>query len=315
MRGNEKRWHIGRDGTVRECHAKDENCPLGGSMTGHFTDVGEAAKVADAFNERIVRDQIDFSESFEIANVEGRGYVKGKSETALETMRSFGIAIKQLERVESSFRDSLHLEMSRFGGPKMTTSYVTISYVSDGERSSINRDRMRDAGVFPQYSKESTVSEFLSEERDAGMKVRSHEKDLGNAVSQRDISSEIKFSIIETDENTYKLDEESEANLRKLMEFRNTLAEMKATKKRLELELMEGMKASGVNSIEMTNRRIVYKPEHTRRIADTKLMREDGIYEKFADKVKVNSHLRFRATGAPIERDEQAVSELPPKGG
>lgn len=82
--------------------------------------------------------------------------------------------------------------------------------------------------------------------------------------------------------NEIEVGEKTLRKMKELKEFQLTILEMKNQEQEIKESLLQAMERSGIKKFENDFMTITYVPESSRTTADTKKMKEDGIFEEYS---------------------------------
>lgn len=287
-------YHISKSGAPAICRAKVRPCPRGTSMS-HYASIETANKVADNLNKRLM-EGVNLNDTVEVMNIDGEGYVTGAGAKALDTFHSVDLYIKRLESISAKAREKIYTRMSKDGVDKISTDFVAINRMAPGTSKSVDPEKMRQVGVFDEYSKDSDVKEHIRLEKDEDKGMY---KTLNDTSDKVDVG--MPFSIakkggafVKDESGNYKLTEKSEESLRNFVKLENKIEQLKATRDLAKEQLMASMKENGITEIRTRHSKFVIEPPTTRRIADTKKMKDAGIYDDFVRHTRKKGSIRKR---------------------
>lgn len=287
-------YHISKSGAPAICRAKVKPCPLGSNMS-HYASIETANKVADNVNKRLI-EGVNLNDTVEVMNIDGKGYVTGAGAKALDTFHSVDLYIKRLENISAKAREKIYTRMSKDGVDKISTDFVTINKIASSTSKRVDPEKMRQVGVFDEYSKDSNVKEHIRLEKDEDKGLYKSFNDTSDKVDVGMPFSMAKKdgAFVKDESGNYKLTEKSEESLRNFVKLENKIEQLKATRDLAKQQLMSSMKENGLTEIRTRHSKFVIEPPTTRRIADTEKMKKAGIYDDFIKYTKKKGSIRKR---------------------
>lgn len=93
--------------------------------------------------------------------------------------------------------------------------------------------------------------------------------------------------------NEIEIGEKALRKMKELKEFQLTVLEMKNQEQEIKESLLKAMEENGIKSFKNEFMSIVYVPESERRTADTKKMKDDGIFDDYSKTSKTKAYVKI----------------------
>lgn len=156
QRSNVK-YHIGKNGIPRVCRSVKKPCPYGG-IGAHFKDVESAQAVADDLNQQLQR----FIESKEFGVAVNGEYVMPTKDTekAILQLQNFKYNLTQMEAILKKTKADIYKQLQAVDVKSLDTEIGKITTVKGSERKSVDVEALKDAGIYDDYLKPSSYSEY-----------------------------------------------------------------------------------------------------------------------------------------------------------
>ena len=288
QRSNVK-YHIGKNGIPRVCRSVKKPCPYGG-IGAHFKDVESAQAVADDLNQQLQR-FIDNKE-FGIA-VNGEYVIPTKdTEKAILQLQNFKYNLTQMEAILKKTKADIYRQLQDVDVKSLDTEIGKITAVKGSERKSVDVEALKDAGIYDDYLKPSSYSEYTQvvfdeETRESGKIQRFQNKLKTYDGETLDLDLRVEGDEVVASEQTIKALEELRA-------FQETVDRAKALEKETKSRLMATMKEAKVNTVTVGKTQLVYVPDGERMIVDTASLKDSNIYEQYTKTVSVAPGIRVK---------------------
>lgn len=288
QRSNVK-YHIGKNGIPRVCRSVKKPCPYGG-IGAHFKDVESAQAVADDLNQQLQR-FIDNKE-FGIA-VNGEYVMPTKdTEKAILQLQNFKYNLTQMEAILKKTKADIYRQLQAVDVKSLDTEIGKITTVKGSERKSVDVEALKDAGIYDDYLKPSSYSEYTQvvfdeETRESGKIQRFQNKLKTYDGETLDLDLRVEGTDVVASEQTIKALEELRA-------FQETVDRAKALEEETKSRLMETMKEAKVNTVTVGKTQLVYVPDGERMIVDTASLKDSNIYEQYTKTVSVAPGIRVK---------------------
>ena len=288
QRSNVK-YHIGKNGIPRVCRSVKKPCPYGG-IGAHFKDVESAQAVADDLNQQLQR-FIDNKE-FGIA-VNGEYVMPTKdTEKAILQLQNFKYNLTQMEAILKKTKADIYRQLQDVDVKSLDTEIGEITTVKGSERKSVDVEALKDAGIYDDYLKPSSYSEYTQvvfdeETRESGKIQRFQNKLKTYDGETLDLDLRVEGTDVVASEQTIKALEELRA-------FQETVDRAKALEKETKSRLMATMKEAKVNTVTVGKTQLVYVPDGERMIVDTASLKDSNIYEQYTKTVSVAPSIRVK---------------------
>lgn len=288
QRSNVK-YHIGKNGIPRICRSVKKPCPYGG-IGAHFKDVESAQAVADDLNQQLQR-FIDNKE-FGIA-VNGEYVMPTKdTEKAILQLQNFKYNLTQMEAILKKTKADIYRQLQAVDVKSLDTEIGKITTVKGSERKSVDVEALKDAGIYDDYLKPSSYSEYTQvvfdeETRESGKIQRFQNKLKTYDGETLDLDLRVEGTDVVASEQTIKALEELRA-------FQETVDRAKALEKETKSRLMATMKEAKVNTVTVGKTQLVYVPDGERMIVDTASLKDSNIYEQYTKTVSVAPGIRVK---------------------
>ena len=288
QRSNVK-YHIGKNGIPRVCRSVKKPCPYGG-IGAHFKDVESAQAVADDLNQQLQR-FIDNKE-FGIA-VNGEYVMPTKdTEKAILQLQNFKYNLTQMEAILKKTKADIYKQLQAVDVKSLDTEIGKITTVKGSERKSVDVEALKDAGIYDDYLKPSSYSEYTQvvfdeETRESG-KIQRFQNRLKTYDGETlNLDLRVEGTDVVASEQTIKALEELRA-------FQETVDRAKALEKETKSRLMATMKEAKVNTVTVGKTQLVYVPDGERMIVDTASLKDSNIYEQYTKTVSVAPGIRVK---------------------
>lgn len=288
QRSNVK-YHIGKNGIPRVCRSIKKPCPYGG-IGAHFKDVESAQAVADDLNQQLQR-FIDNKE-FGIA-VNGEYVIPSKdTEKAILQLQNFKYNLTQMEAILKKTKADIYRQLQAVDVKSLDTEIGKITTVKGSERKSVDVEALKNAGIYDDYLKPSSYSEYTQvvfdeETRESG-KIQRFKNKLNTYDGETlDLDLRVEGTDVVASEQTIKALEELRA-------FQETVDRAKALEKETKSRLMATMKEAKVNTVTVGKTQLVYVPDGERMIVDTASLKDSNIYEQYTKTVSVAPDIRVK---------------------
>lgn len=288
QRSNVK-YHIGKNGIPRVCRSVKKPCPYGG-IGAHFKDVESAQAVADDLNQQLQR-FIDNKE-FGIA-VNGEYVMPTKdTEKAILQLQNFKYNLTQMEAILKKTKADIYRQLQDVDVKSLDTEIGKITTVKGSERKSVDVEALKNAGIYDDYLKPSSYSEYTQvvfdeETRESGKIQRFQNKLKTYDGETLDLDLRVEGTDVVASEQTIKALEELRA-------FQETVDRAKALEKETKSRLMATMKEAKVNTVTVGKTQLVYVPDGERMIVDTASLKDSNIYEQYTKTVSVAPGIRVK---------------------
>lgn len=288
QRSNVK-YHIGKNGIPRVCRSVKKPCPYGG-IGAHFKDVESAQAVADDLNQQLQR-FIDNKE-FGIA-VNGEYVMPTKdTEKAILQLQNFKYNLTQMEAILKKTKSDIYKQLQAVDVKSLDTEIGKITTVKGSERKSVDVEALKDAGIYDDYLKPSSYSEYtqvvFDEETRKSGKIQRFQNKLKTYDGETlDLDLRVEGDEVVASEQTIKALEELRA-------FQETVDRAKALEKETKSRLMATMKETKVNTVTVGKTQLVYIPDGERMIVDTASLEDSNIYEQYTKTVSVAPGIRVK---------------------
>lgn len=288
QRSNVK-YHIGKNGIPRVCRSVKKPCPYGG-IGAHFKDVESAQAVADDLNQQLQR-FIDNKE-FGIA-VNGEYVMPSKdTEKAILQLQNFKYNLTQMEAILKKTKADIYRQLQAVDVKSLDTEIGKITTVKGSERKSVDVEALKNAGIYDDYLKPSSYSEYTQvvfdeETRESGKIQRFQNKLKTYDGETLDLDLRVEGTDVVASEQTIKALEELRA-------FQETVDRAKALEKETKSRLMATMKEAKVNTVTVGKTQLVYVPDGERMIVDTASLKDSNIYERYTKTVSVAPGIRVK---------------------
>lgn len=288
QRSNVK-YHIGKNGIPRVCRSVKKPCPYGG-IGAHFKDVESAQAVADDLNQQLQR-FIDNKE-FGIA-VNGEYVMPTKdTEKAILQLQNFKYNLTQMEAILKKTKADIYRQLQAVDVKSLDTEIGKITTVKGSERKSVDVEALKNAGIYDDYLKPSSYSEYtqvvFDEETQKSRKIQRFQNKLKTYDGETfDLDLRVEGDEVIASEQTIKALEELRA-------FQETADRAKALEKETKSRLMATMKEAKVNTVTVGKTQLVYVPDGERMIVDTASLKDSNIYERYTKTVSVAPGIRVK---------------------
>lgn len=288
QRSNVK-YHIGKNGIPRICRSVKKPCPYGG-IGAHFKDVESAQAVADDLNQQLQR-FIDNKEFGIAVNGEYVMPTKDTEKTILQ-LQNFKYNLTQMEAILKKTKADIYRQLQAVDVKSLDTEIGKITTVKSSERKSVDVEALKDAGIYDDYLKPSSYSEYTQvvfdeETRESGKIQRFQSKLKTYDGETLDLDLRVEGDEVVASEQTIKALEELRA-------FQETVDRAKALEKETKSRLMETMKEAKVNTVTVDKTQLVYVPDGERMIVDTASLKDSNIYEQYTKTVSVAPGIRVK---------------------
>lgn len=264
------KYHIGKDGTPKRCRAT-KACPYG-AISDHFNTVDEGMAIADDLNE-----QLQSAQSFGIARSGNWIQVDKETELAVVKLNNLRIVMKRLDNIKENARNQILNSMKELNVKSIKDEVGSISFIEGKPTLAVDTEKLKESGLYEQYSKEVNVREHtsLDVEKDARA-IRFEERMVMPS------GESINFNLSVDEDGNAQINDETREALRQLKQFEDTLKQTKELEKQMRAEIMENMKEAGVDEIKVGTATLSYVPEYTKNIVDTKALKDTGRYDEFS---------------------------------
>jgi len=288
QRSNVK-YHIGKNGIPRICRSVKKPCPYGG-IGAHFTNVESAQAVADDLNQQLQR----FIENKEFGVAVNGEYVMPTKDTekAILQLQNFKYNLKQMDAILKKTKADIYKQLQAVDVKSLDTEIGKITTVKGSERKSVDIEALKDAGIYDDYLKSSSYSEYtqvIFDEETAGSgKIQRFKNKLNTYDGETlDLDLRVEGDEVIASEQTIKALEELRA-------FQETVDRAKALEKETKSKLMATMKEAKVNDITVGKTHLVYVPDGDRMIVDTEKLKDVKLYEQYTKTVSVAPGIRVK---------------------
>ena len=185
--------------------------------------------------------------------------------------------MKRLDNIKENARNQILNSMKELNVKSIKDEVGSISFIEGKPVLGVDTERLKESGLYEQYSKEVNVREHtsLDVEKDARA-IRFEERMVMPS------GESINFNLSVDEDGNAQINDETREALRQLKQFEDTLKQTKELEKQMRAEIMENMKDAGVNEIKVGNATLSYVPEHTKNIVDTKALKDAGRYDEFS---------------------------------
>lgn len=276
------KYHLGKDGTAKVCRAK-KACPFG-SITDHFNTVEEAQKVSDELNE-----QLQNSQSFGIAK--SGNWIQTDKETEMTVVRlnNLRVTMARLENIKNNARKQILETMKGLDVKSIKEDGVaTISFIKGKPALSVDVEALKERGLYEEYLKSTTVKEYTS------LDVEKDDRQLRFEEKMTMPSGEsINFNLYVDSNGVAHMNEDTRKAIKELKKFEDTLKQTQELEKELRKGLMEQMKEHNVSELKVGKAKLVYNPEHERKIVDTKKLKDDKLYNSVTREIEKSDSIRI----------------------
>ncbi len=257
------KYHIGKDGTPKRCRAT-KACPYG-AISDHFNTIDEGMSIADDLNE-----QLQSAQSFGIARSGNWVQVDKETELAVVKLNNLRIVMKRLDNIKENARNQILNSMKELNVKSIKDEVGSISFIEGKPVLGVDTEKLKESGLYQQYSKEVNVREHtsLDVEKDARA-IRFEERMVMPS------GESINFNLSVDEDGNAQINDETREALRQLKQTKELEKQMRA-------EIMENMKEAGVDEIKVGTATLSYVPEHTKNIVDTKALKDAGRYDEFS---------------------------------
>lgn len=283
------RYHIGKNGIPRVCRSVKKLCPYGG-IGAHFTNVESAQAVADDLNQQLQR----FIESKEFGVAVNGEYVMPTKDTekAILQLQNFKYNLKQMEAILKKTKADIYRQLQDVDVKSLDTEIGKITTVKGSERKSVDVDALKDAGIYDDYLKSSSYSEYaqviFDEETQESGKIKRFKNKLNTYDGETlDLDLRVEGDQVVASEQTIKALEE-------LRDFQRTIEIAKSLEKVTKNRLMETMKEANVNTVTVGKTQLVYVLDGDRMIVDTEKLKDVKLYEQYTKTVSVAPGIRVK---------------------
>ena len=228
--------------------------------------------IADDLNE-----QLQSAQSFGIARSGNWVQVDKETELAVVKLNNLRIVMKRLDNIKNNARNQILESMKDLNVKSIKDEVGTISFIEGKPVLGVDTEKLKESGLYDEFSKESTVREHtsLDVEKDARA-IRFEERMVMPS------GESINFNLSVDEDGNAQINDETREALRQLKQFEDTLKQTKELEKQMRAEIMENMKDAGVNEIKVGTASLKYIPEFTKNIVDTKALKEAGRYDEFS---------------------------------
>ena len=288
QRSNVK-YHIGKNGIPRICRSVKKPCPYGG-IGAHFKDVESAQAVADDLNQQLQR----FIDNKEFGIAVNGEYVMSTKDTekAILQLQNFKYNLTQMEAILKKTKADIYKQLQAVDVKSLDTEIGKITTVKGSERKSVDVEALKDAGIYDDYLKPSSYSEYTQvvfdeETRESGKIQRFQNKLKTYDGETLDLDLRVEGTDVVASEQTIKALEELRA-------FQETVDRAKALEKETKSRLMATMKEAKVNTVTVGKTQLVYVPDGERMIVDTASLKDSNIYERYTKTVSVAPGIRVK---------------------
>lgn len=149
------KYHIGKDGTPKRCRAT-KACPYG-AISDHFNTVDEGMAIADDLNE-----QLQSAQSFGIARSGNWIQVDKETELAVVKLNNLRIVMKRLDNIKENARNQILNSMKELNVKSIKDEIGSISFIEGKPTLAVDTEKLKESGLYEQYSKEVNVREHTS---------------------------------------------------------------------------------------------------------------------------------------------------------
>lgn len=277
----EKKYHISINNEVVECHAYVRPCPRGGASQ-HFSSMEKAMAVADRFNENHTKSK------FEMCKLEnGTVVLSAESKRQFRELSNANLTIIKMNNTISAIKEKMRQKLVAMNLDSLQTPYGKLRAVAETQTSSVDSNMLKADGIYDENSKESMTKGHMKFEilndRDEAKK--------NSMTKAEDVDFDFNI-VVDKDTGEYKLDEESLEALKSLYDLDQINKRAKENYDEIRSQLYEEMGESNIPNIKFGNTIWERVPDYTRRIVDTKLLKEKKLYDKY---VKTNTKQAYLA--------------------
>lgn len=278
------KYHIKKNGEKAICNAKVRACPRGGASQ-HFESIEDCEKALDIMNERTSKNQ------FAIARVGNKIVISEDSKKAIRDLTTSQLNIEKLDNTIKKAKDTIKEVFEEMGIKKVSTEYANMTVVGSSQKKSVDVDKLKEAGIYDDYLKESERSGYLSfkiiDDED-GSKRRSltDPGDFDVPFTKED--------VIVNDNGEVTLSERGLKLIKNLRDMDANLKEVKAKQSELKDDLKEVMNDEELPGIKFGGSCWNNFPDTIAKIVDSQALKDDGIYEDYIKTVETKSSIRFK---------------------
>ena len=185
--------------------------------------------------------------------------------------------MKRLDNIKENARNQILNSMKELNVKSIKDEVGSISFIEGKPVLGVDTEKLKESGLYEQYSKEVNVREHtsLDVEKDARA-IRFEERMVMPS------GESINFNLSVDEDGNAQINDETREALRQLKQFEDTLKQTKELEKQMRAEIMENMKEAGVDEIKVGTATLSYVPEHTKNIVDTKALKDVGRYDEFS---------------------------------
>lgn len=279
----EKKYHISINNEIVECHAYKRACPRG-PASQHFSSIEKAMVVADKFNENKVKSK------FEMYKLEdGTVILSANCKEQFRELSNASLTIHKIDNTISSIKEKMRQKMVEKNISSLQTPYGSIKSIAEADRKSVDIDKLKEDGLYYENLKDSNAKAFTY--FDVLGKDAKTKRDAMEKAEDVDVDFNI---VIDEDTGEYVLDEKSLEFVKSLYDLDQANKQAKEKYDELRNQLCDEMEEEGIPNIRFGNTAWVRTPETTKKIVDTKLLREKKIYDKYAKTTKTKPQLRIK---------------------
>lgn len=203
--------------------------------------------------------------------------VDKETELAVVKLNNLRIVMKRLDNIKENARNQILNSMKELNVKSIKDEVGSISFIEGKPTLAVDTEKLKESGLYEQYSKEVNVREHtsLDIEKDARA-IRFEERMVMPS------GESINFNLSVDEDGNAQINDETREALRQLKQFEDTLKQTKELEKQMRAEIMENMKEAGVDEIKVGTATLSYVPEYTKNIVDTKALKDAGRYDEFS---------------------------------
>lgn len=278
------KYHIKKDGTRGVCTAIVRPCPRGGAAQ-HFDNPEEMDVAIDKMHERAAKG------TFAIGVVNGKIAMDDRTKKSLRDLTSAQVNIKKVENTVKVMKEQVREVLASADIKSLKTEYGTLSAKDASERRSVDIDKLKEAGLYGDYLKETNVKGHVA------FRITGDEDGSKMAELVKADNVKLNFSkddiIIDEDGNAI-LSENGNRIISQLRSIDLSTKQLAEEHKKLRDELHEVLNEEKLQGLNFGGSYWDNIPEGTSMRIDTSKLKDDGIYDDYLKTVEVNPLLSIR---------------------
>lgn len=298
----EPKYHISQKGLPEICRASVRRCPLGG-MQLHRQSLEEITHLADQINSVVGR-----LKGISLHKVGSRAFASNATNQGMAHANNMDYNIHTLESISKGIRSKIASNLNKQGIKSLKWDGTSVMYMSPSQANVIDIDKFNSLLNKENFEKDSVVEEYVTLYHGGKNKAlqkkqeldKMHQELIDNAISSSRASFRVRTNS--KGEKYVTLDEETIQTIEYLAKIEHTIELAKEYQTAFKEKLKDVMKTEGVTSL-TSNGGITAEiiPEETRKIPDTKKLRDYGVYDNVSKTISKAEHIRVkRIDDSPI---------------